>query len=102
MKLLVVLTASLTAELIHLILKVHTFRLTVGASSDENTRLRSKSGPVGLHYGRDFQIKPGNKNIKTAILAAAEHLKWNKYKSRVFLPLLRLPFAVLFFNHCAF
>lgn len=52
-KLLVVLAANLTAELVHLILKVNTVRLTAGGSSKKKkspkqTRLQSKSEPV-LH-----------------------------------------------------
>lgn len=52
-KLFVVLTANLTAELIHLVLKVNRFRLTAGSSSHEgNTRLRGKSQPVVSLHGR--------------------------------------------------
>lgn len=77
-KLLVVLTANLTAELIHLILKVNIFRLTAGGSSNEKTRLQSKSDPVGLHYGRAVISKSNQvTKTKTAIFAAREQLKGN-------------------------
>lgn len=73
-KLLVVLTANLAAELIHLILKVNIFRLTACGSSNENkTAEQMGSSWLTLWKGCDSQ----NKNIKTTIFAAREQLKGN-------------------------
>lgn len=68
-KLLVVLAANLTAELVHLILKVNTVRLTAGGSSKKKKPKTNKTAEqirtsLTLGKGYDFQTKPDNKNIK--------------------------------------
>lgn len=79
-ELLVVLTANLTAELIHLILKVKTFTLTAGSLFKSR-----KQDPLVLRRGRAVisKTKPGNRNTKTANFADTNHLKGNVEEAQV-------------------